>query len=88
MIRHDLVGRDLKVVDAHNNALVGITGKVVDETKSTLRVRTDRGEKTLLKEQVTIEVDGTRIEGELLTQRPEKRTRLRTTQWQRKKQNK
>lgn len=85
MIRHDLVGRTVTVVEAENPSLAGITGEVVDETKQTLRVRTDRGEKTLLKEQITIEVDGVRIEGRLLTQRPEKRTKLRITKWQRRK---
>lgn len=84
MIRQELVGRDVKVVEADNESLLGIAGTVVDETKQTLRVRTDRGEKTLLKEQVTIEVDGHRIRGNLLTQRPEKRTRLRMKRWQRK----
>ncbi len=85
MIRHDLIGRRIVVLEASNKDLVGIAGEVVDETKNTLRVRTDRGEKTVLKEQVTIDVDGTRIEGALLTQRPEKRTKLKLKRWQRRK---
>lgn len=82
------MGRRLTVAEARNESLVGIAGEVVDETKHTLRVRTDRGEKTLLKEQVTIEIDGHRIDGALLEQRPEKRTKLRLKQWQRKKPQK
>lgn len=88
MIREELVGRTATVVEATNNDLVGITGKVVDETKETLRLRTDRGEKTLIKEQVLLEVDGVRIQGALLTARPEKRTKSRIKQWQRKKPRK
>jgi len=88
MITNELVGRQATVVKATNKDLVGLTGTVIDETKETLRIRTDRGEKTLIKEQVTLEVDGVHISGELLTARPEKRTKLRITQWQRKKPRK
>ena len=54
----DLIGKEIKVVDAKNKTLVGISGVVVDETKNTLVVETSKGRKTLLKEQVTVEVDG------------------------------
>ena len=84
MIRHDLVGRTATVVQAKNESLVGIKGLVVDETRDTLRVRTDRGEKTIMKEQAVIEVDGVRIEGRLLLASPEKRTKQRMNKWQRK----
>lgn len=84
MIRHDLVGKQATIVEAKNTDLVGITGELVDETKHTLRIRTDRGEKTLIKEQVTLEVDGVQLDGELLTASPEKRTKLKLTRWQRK----
>ncbi len=53
----DLIGKKIKVVDATNKSLVGIEGIVVDETKNTLVVESN-GTKTLLKEQITIEVDG------------------------------
>ena len=85
MIRHDLLGRELVVVKAANDALVGLAGRVVDETTHTLRIRTERGEKVLIKEQAVIEVDGLRINGALLNTRPEKRTKLKIRKWQRKK---
>ena len=88
MIKHDLVGRDLTVVAAKNTNLVGIAGEVVDETTHTLRVRTDRGEKTLIKEQVTIKIDGCRIDGSLLDASPEKRVKRKLTRGQRKKAKK
>ncbi len=88
MIQQELTGRTIQVMDATNQDLVGLTGTVIDETKQTLRIRTDRGEKTLIKEQVAIEVDNVRIEGSLLTTSPEKRTKLRIKQWQRKKPRK
>ncbi len=68
-----------------NTTLVGVSGKVIDETKMTLRIRTVRGEKTLLKEQVTILCDGVVIDGRLLTLRPEDRIKKKVKKWQRKK---
>ena len=82
MIRHDLIGRTVKVVQADNPSLTGTAGECVEETQHTLRVRTDRGEKTLLKEQVTIEVGGRRIKGSVITGRPHERTKLKVTRWQ------
>ena len=85
MIKHDLLGRQLEVVGAANSSLIGLKGEVVDETKNTITLRASDGDKKLLKEQVTIKVGGLLIEGRLLAQRPEKRTRNKIRTWQRKK---
>ncbi len=58
----DLIGKKIKVVDATNKSLIGIEGVVVDETKNLLIVETSKGRKKLLKEQITIEVDGQRFQ--------------------------
>lgn len=82
MIRKDFLGRRVCVVEADNPSLVGTAGECVDETKHTLRLRTQRGEKTVLKEQATIEVGGVRIQGRLITGRPHERTKRKVTRWQ------
>jgi ribonuclease P protein subunit POP4 len=77
VVRQELIGRSIEVVASRNPSVVGVRGTVVDETKNTIRVRTPDGDKTLLKEQVTVavEIDGARyrIDGTLLTRRPDKR---------------
>lgn len=88
MIREELIGKTITVTHADNESLIGISGQVVDETKNTLRIRSDRGEKTLIKEQVTLRIQDVEVKGKLLTQRPEKRTKLTVKKWQRKKPHK
>lgn len=85
IVKEELLGQHVSVVRATNKDLVGLSGKVVDETKQTLRIQTMRGEKTLLKEQVTLEARGFEVDGKLLKGRPEKRIKNKVTKWQRKK---
>ena len=77
-LKRELAGLELEVVKAANQDLVGIHGKVLDETKHTLIVETDKGRKRLLKEQITfiVKIDNRRIEidGKKINKNPEKRT--------------
>ena len=82
MIKKDLLGRHISVYQATNQSLNGIAGECVEETKHTLRVRTDRGEKTVLKAHATIEVEGVRIDGHVITGRSHERAKRKVTRWQ------
>ena len=44
LVRHELAGLAVEVVDSPNPDLVGIAGRVRDETRNTLLVATDEGE--------------------------------------------
>jgi ribonuclease P protein subunit POP4 len=74
MPRQELIGLESEVVDATNEALKGIKGIIVDETKNTLTIEQENKRKIVLKEQVTldIKVDGrtVRIDGKMLLGRP------------------
>ncbi len=54
--RQELIGLEVKVIDAANKGLKGIRGVIVDETKNTLVIEHEQKTKTVLKEQVTIEI--------------------------------
>lgn len=82
MIKKDLIGRNVSVVSASNQSLQALKGECVDETKHTLRIRTDRGEKTVLKNQATFDVAGYAIAGNILIGRPHERTKRKVTRWQ------
>ena len=77
VVKHELIGLTVKVVNAKNSALVGIQGKVVDETRNTLVIETSDGEKTVLKEQVQLETvvadETVLIDGKTLVARSEDR---------------
>ena len=49
LVRHELVGLDVTVTDASNPDLVGISGRVRDETMRTLLVGTSEGVKQVPK---------------------------------------
>ncbi|PIN76404.1 hypothetical protein COV17_02675 [Candidatus Woesearchaeota archaeon CG10_big_fil_rev_8_21_14_0_10_36_11] len=74
---HELIGKKVKVVTSSNNANLGITGTLVDETKNTFVIETDKGLKTILKNNITIVLceTGTQIAGRDISKRPEDRVK-------------
>ncbi len=76
--RMEFIGKTIEVVAADNPSLIGIMGKVMDETKNTLVIETKGKEiKKLLKKQITIKTTINEkkyiIDGSLLQGRPEDR---------------
>tara|TARA_Y100000031_G_C8144999_1_gene349489 strand:+ start:282 stop:524 length:243 start_codon:yes stop_codon:yes gene_type:complete len=60
---------DLEVVSAKNKALIGIKGKVVDETKNTFKIKTKEKTITVLKQGVTFKIGSDTYEGNELLKR-------------------
>ena len=85
--RHELVGLSVRVVEADNADLVGIEGRVVDETTHTLRVEAAERVRTVPKAGSTLAFelpDGARVtvDGDRLVARPARRTeRTGGSQW-------
>lgn len=75
ILKKELVGTGVKVVDAKNKANIGIEGTIADETRNTLLIETKKGMKKLVKKNITIklEKEGVKIKGSLLVGRPEDR---------------
>lgn len=79
LVRHELVGLEVRVVDADNPDLIGVAGRVVDETTHTLRVEGPDRVRTVPKAAATLVFelpDGERVtvEGDRLVARPARRT--------------
>ena len=55
LVRHELVGLPVRVVDADSDARVGVAGRVLDETFGTLVVRTASGDNCVPKAGTTFE---------------------------------
>ncbi len=79
-LRKEFIGFKIEIVDALNPCLIGLKGRVVDETKNTLVIEDDR-ERRLIKDQIRFEIkmEGTiyRFDGSLIRKRPEERVKLR-----------
>jgi ribonuclease P protein subunit POP4 len=71
----ELVGQHIEVVESSNQStIVGMKGKIVDETQQTLVVEVNGERKTLLKHAVVIRLDsGEVVEGRTIMKRPEER---------------
>jgi len=71
----ELIGETIIVVESNNPALKGISGKVIDETQSTIKIESEGKIKTLLKNIITFKITGKgmAIEGRTIIKRPEDR---------------
>ncbi len=75
--RHELIGLECRVVSASDAGMVGISGRVVDETRNMLVIQGERGRKMVPKKGTVFQfVVGERlleVEGESILARPEER---------------
>lgn len=73
---HELIGEEMEVVDSKNKSNIGIRGKIIDETRETIKVNQDNGkEVVLMKNIITFKLlsTGKIISGEQIARRPEDR---------------
>lgn len=83
IFRHELIGLTVEVAESSHSGYKGIKGKVVDETKNTIKIEDDRGnEKIIPKKVVTFHFklpDGNKVEinGKIIAIRPENRIKKR-----------
>jgi ribonuclease P protein subunit POP4 len=78
ILRHELIGLDVSVVEASNPLHRGITGLIVDETRNTLLIRTPAGDRRIQKQYSRFRIilpDRTLviIDGSALVSAPERR---------------
>lgn len=79
IFRHELIGLNVEVIESSHQGLLGIKGKIVDETRNTIRIETEGGRETLIAKDVAIfhfqTPDGQKVEidGKILVSRPEDR---------------
>jgi len=78
IIRHEFIGTEAKVSKSRHHGYVGISGKIIDETRNTFTISHEQEKKKVLKAASVFHFkfsDGTVIEidGKLLVGRPEDR---------------
>jgi RNase P/RNase MRP subunit p29 len=80
--KHELIGKKAKVTSALNKSNIGLDGKIIDESCSTITINTPKGIKRIIKRTVNleIEIDGQKIkiDGKLLEGRSEERIKLKS----------
>lgn len=82
IIQGEFIGLNAKVVKSSNPSYVGISGKVIDETRNTLVIRQKNQDKIIVKATAVFHFtldDGTivEVEGNIIVGRPEDRMKKR-----------
>jgi len=77
LLIHELIGLEATVMKSNNEQITGISGKVIDETKSMLFLNTINGIKKIPKENAewkfSFDKNESIVNGNLLTKRPQER---------------
>ena len=70
-----LVGEEVVVVDSTNLLIKGLVGEIIDETRNTLSLKTNKGVKKLLKSSITLKLKKSNkiIKGTNILKKPEDR---------------
>ena len=82
IVQHEFIGLKTTVVSNLNSNMVGITGKVVDETRNTFTILQGNSKKVVAKDASVFDfvlADGTvvEIDGKVIIGRPENRLKKR-----------
>lgn len=75
LLKSELIGLTTKVVDSENRTNIGIEGKIIDETKNMIMIKTIKGVKKLIKKQNKLRFGNTVVDGVELVARPEERVK-------------
>ena len=76
VVRQEIIGLTIKITKAKNQSLVGLSGKVLDETKNSFVIETNSKRKTILKNQIlelVIVEKNVKVQAAALMKRPEER---------------
>ena len=72
VIKKEFIGKEAKITYSN----ITFKGIVVDETKNTLTIKTEKGKKSVIKQNSIIEIENKKINGKQITKRPEDRIKL------------
>mgnify|MGYP001571746500 CR=1 FL=1 len=81
VLRYELIGLDVEIVESKNKILEGLKGKIIDESKNMLVLEVGNKTKKIIKSQVKLKMIINKrkfiIDGKLLVGRPEERLKKR-----------
>lgn len=85
LLKHELIGLEVEVLESRNVYEKGIKGEIVDETRNTLVIKTRRSDKMIQKDgrKFMITLDGKHIvvDGSAIVGRPEDRIKRKVKRW-------
>jgi ribonuclease P protein subunit POP4 len=71
------IGKHIKIISSKCQSLIGIEGKIIDETKNIFKINSINGEKQLNKSEIIFLIDDVKINGKDILKLPSERLKLR-----------
>ena len=87
LVRHELIGLQVRIADSKNKELIGLQGRVVDESRNTLTAEIKGREKKFVKEQCVFSFylpdskKWVKVDGDVIVARPEDRIKKKLNKW-------
>ena len=82
LVNHELIGLDVTIVESTNKKLIGLSGKIIDETKSMFNIDTSKGSKLISKSHNNwkFDLDGSQVivNGSSITRRSYERVGIKS----------
>lgn len=75
-MKGEMIGKTMEVINSSNKDMVGIHGKIVDETKNAIVIASEGQRKTILKKGSTFRIGDNTVKGDEIAVRPEDRVKL------------
>ena len=70
---HELIGQEIEIIESKNKSNQNIKGKIVDETKHTIKISQQKTIKTIMKNNIIFKIKGNIIKGKDINYRSEER---------------
>ena len=86
LVKHELTGLEVEIAGSSNKSMISIKGRVIDESRQMLTIKTVDGEKKVPKALCSFiftlpEGKKVKVDGELLVSRPEDRIKKKFRKW-------
>jgi RNase P/RNase MRP subunit p29 len=82
-IRDEFIGEQVEILSSNNRQLIGLTGKIVDETRDSFKVLVNKRNfkefKMIFKKGNTFKIGGMTVQGTRIAKKPEDRIKLKTS---------
>ncbi len=81
ILRAELIGKNMEIVESRNKSLIGLKGRIIDETKNAIIIMHNGKRKMILKNHVKLVINWQDkrilVDGKMLAKRPEDRINTR-----------
>ncbi|MEM5829622.1 MAG: ribonuclease P protein subunit [Candidatus Aenigmatarchaeota archaeon] len=87
LVRHELIGLEVKIAKSTDPTQKGLKGKIIDETYKTFKIETEEGREKIIPKANSVFIftlpsgEKVEVEGKILVARPEDRIKKKFMRW-------